>query len=307
MSTESRISALNEEFRVSGVAQIVSGNGELPKIRIDTPAASAEIYLHGAQVTSWKPNGAEEVLFLSAKSNWSDGKAIRGGIPVCFPWFRAKADDPTAPSHGFVRTREWRIVSVTTEPDDSVIVRLATESDEQTRRWWPFDFELEYRIAVGYELKLELEVRNTGHSGLSFEEALHTYFNVGDVEKAGVRGLEGVAYLDNRDGNRRRVQTGELRLRAQTDNAYLEATGDIVIFDPFLRRELKTSKQNSGSTIAWNPWQDGASLLADLRDDEWRRMLCIEGGNILSSTVSLRPNELHRMSVELSAIAGSNG
>ena len=143
------------------------GNGGLPKIQIETASATAEIYLHGAQVTAWKPADADEVLFLSEKSQWAEGKAIRGGIPVCFPWFRAKADDPQAPAHGFVRTKEWEVESITAEQDDSVCVRFSTGSDDTTRRWWPFDFRLEYRITVARDLKLELTMKNTGAFGAS--------------------------------------------------------------------------------------------------------------------------------------------
>lgn len=299
MDNEAAIAALNEEFNVPGKARIVRGNGGLAKIQIETQSAAGDIYLHGAQVTSWKPAASAEVLFVSSKSYWQEGKAIRGGIPVCFPWFRGKADDAKAPAHGFVRTKSWRLLEVTEGPGDSMAVRLATESDEATRRWWPFDFRLEYRITVGRELSLELTMTNTGQTELRFEEALHTYFSVGDVEKAEVWGLDGVAYLDNRDANQRKIQEGTLRLEAQTDNAYLEATGELEISDPVLRRRLTTRKQNSSSTIVWNPWQDGAASMADLEDGAWRRMLCVEGGNILGSVVRLKPGEADKMTVEL--------
>jgi len=234
MENEARIAGLNELFAIPGVAQIVGGNGGFPRILIRTKTARAEIYLYGAQVTSWKPAGAEEVLFVSEKSYWEPGRAIRGGIPVCFPWFRGKADDPHAPSHGFVRTKEWQVESISAEPGDSVCVRLSTASDESTRHWWPFDFRLEYRITVGTSLRLELVVQNSGQTALRFEEALHTYFKVGDVGRVRVRGLDGVAYLDNRDGNREKTQPGDLILSRQTDNAYQDALGPVEVIDPLL-------------------------------------------------------------------------
>ena len=121
---------------------MVAGNGGLTKVRITAPVAIGEIYLHGAQVMSWHPAGAEEVIFVSERSHWEDGRAIRGGIPVCFPWFRGKADDPKAPAHGVVRTRAWTLESIMAEDDGSVTVVCVTESDEGTRRWWPQDFRL---------------------------------------------------------------------------------------------------------------------------------------------------------------------
>src|SRR5579863_10020093 len=164
MANNDRILALRERVEIAEGAVIVAGNGGLPKIQIQAAAATAEIYLHGAQVTSWKPAGSGEVLFVSEKSHWEDGRAIRGGIPVCFPWFRAKADDPKAPAHGFVRTKEWRLESITETPGDAVCVYLSTESDETTRRWWPFEFRLEYRITVGARLNLELRMKSCGTS-----------------------------------------------------------------------------------------------------------------------------------------------
>jgi glucose-6-phosphate 1-epimerase len=307
MEKDPRIAALNEKFSLAGIAEIVSGNGGMPKIRIDTRPAAGEIYLHGAQVMAWKPNGHAEVLFVSERSHWKQGAAIRGGIPVCFPWFRGKADDPHAPSHGFVRTKEWQVESISTEPDDSVRVCLSTASDESTRRWWPFDFRLEYRVTVGMTLRLELEMTNCGATALRFEEALHTYFKVSDVGRVRVRGLDGVAYLDNRDGNRQKTQRGDLILAGQTDNAYQDATGPVEIIDPLKGRILKTEKQRSASTIVWNPWSEGASSMADLGDQAWREMLCVEGANILTSAVSLDTGQSHAMTITIRVAESSSG
>jgi glucose-6-phosphate 1-epimerase len=299
MANEAKIAGLNQRFAIPDVAQIVAGRGGLPRIEIETAAALAEIYLQGAQVTGWRPAGTSEVLFVSEKSHWEAGRAIRGGIPVCFPWFRAKRDNPKAPTHGFVRLKEWNLESITQEQDGSVCAFLSTGSDEATRRWWPFDFRLEYRITVSARLKLELTMKNTGRSELQFEEALHSYFRVGDVEQARVKGLDGIAYLDNRDGNRRKVQAGDLEVSAQTDDAFVDASAPVEIEDRGLRRRLKTTKWNSHSTIVWNPWRDGASTLEDFGPEEWRQMLCVEGGNILTSAVQLEPETRHVLTVEI--------
>ena len=142
------------------------------------------MYLHGAHVTSWKPAAAadEEVLFLSSQSRWEHGHAIRGGVPICFPWFGDKADDPKAPAHGFVRTKAWQLESIA-QAGDGVTVSMFTESDEDTKRWWPAEFRLDYRVTFASELKLELVVTNTGNTSLRFEEALHAYHRVGNIVK----------------------------------------------------------------------------------------------------------------------------
>jgi glucose-6-phosphate 1-epimerase len=302
MADLSRIDALNRQFGIAGLVQAISGNGGLPELRVTAQSASAEIYLHGAQVTSWRPAGAEEVIFLSRHSHWENGRAIRGGIPVCFPWFRAKADNPKAPAHGFVRTREWQLDSVIAKEDGSVIAVFSTESDASTRLWWPHEFRLELRITIGVTLGLELTTTNTGSAPLSFEEALHTYFRVGQAERVRVRGLNGVTYLDNVDQNREKIQSGDLVLTGTTDNAYLNTLSVAEIIDPVLCRTIRTEKENSRTTVVWNPWQKGAASLSDLGEDEWRYMTCVEASNILSSAISLAPGEEHTMRATLSIV-----
>jgi glucose-6-phosphate 1-epimerase len=135
-------------FEIPGVAQVVEGKGGLPKVLITSSAAAGEMYLHGAHVTSWKPARGEEVLFVSAESRWEDGHAIRGGVPVCFPWFGAKADDPKAPAHGFVRAKAWQLESIA-QAGDAVTVSMFTESSESTSKWWPAEFRLVHRATFG--------------------------------------------------------------------------------------------------------------------------------------------------------------
>lgn len=294
----SLLDTLNHEFALPDRAAVVAGNGGLLKIRVTAPSASAEIYLHGAHITSWHPAGAQEVLFVSSNSHWQDGKAIRGGIPICFPWFRSKADDPSAPAHGFVRTREWRLESVKPE-GESVIVTCSTEGDESTRRWWPHSFRLVHVLSIGRSLCLQLTVTNTGDTPFRFEEALHTYFSVGNGEDVSIRGLDQVAYLDNVDENRRKVQSGDLSFTRKTDNAFTDVHSAAEVIDRAGHRVLRTEKDNSGTTVVWNPWQDGAAAIADLGDDEWRRFACVEASNILGSAVSLEPGQQHTMQATL--------
>jgi glucose-6-phosphate 1-epimerase len=294
---------LNGRFGIPGKAEVVEGNGGLPKIKVTTPAATAEIYLQGAQVTSWRPDKTEEAIFLSERSYWQNGRAIRGGIPVCFPWFRAKSGDPKAPAHGFVRTREWNLENISNGSNGTVSVVCSTESDAMTRRWWPYDFCLAHRITVGETLLLELTVTNTGGTCFRFEEALHTYFRVGDVARVRVSGLDGLTYLDNADGNREKPQSGDLILTGPTDNAYMRSEGSVHIDDGAIRRTLTTEKGHSATTVVWNPWQQGAADLADLGEDQWHRMLCVEASNILAAAVQLEPGQEHTMRATLSISA----
>jgi glucose-6-phosphate 1-epimerase len=300
------IDELNRGYAIPGVAQITVGNNGLLRVSIATPASTGEIYLHGAHLTSWRPAGGEELIFLSQRSQFEPGKAIRGGIPVCFPWFRNKADDPKAPSHGFVRTKDWQLDSIEMR-GDGVMVSLTTSSDEGTKAWWPHDFHLLHRLTLGTALTQELIVSNTGATPLRFEEALHTYYRVGGAEAVRISGLDGVAYLDNTDGNREKRQVGDIVFTAQTDSAYMDTTHSVEIADPVLHRRIRLTKQNSRTTVVWNPWSTGAQSLADL-GDEWRAMACVEASNMRAYGVDLAPGQQHTMKtvIQVEAVPGDS-
>ena len=300
-SSSSDIADLNARFAISGSAQIVAGKGGLPKVQLFSSGASADIYLHGAQVTSWKLAGQEDALFLSELSRWEDGRAIRGGVPVCFPWFRGKADNAKAPAHGFARTQSWNLVSVAQdEESDAIAAVLSLENNEISERWWPHPFHLELKISVGSALGLELTVTNTGEAPFSFEEALHTYYRVGDVESVRIKGLEQTSFLDNTDGNREKVETGEIALTRATDNAFQKTAAPVTLGDPVLKRSIRLEKQHSNTTVVWNPWKDGAAALADLGDDEWQQMACVEACNIMGQAVTLQAGERHTLNATIS-------
>jgi glucose-6-phosphate 1-epimerase len=288
------VTQLDRLFGIPGIAQVLDGNGGLPKVRITSSAATGEMYLHGGHVTSWQPAGGGEVFFVSSKSRWQDGVAIRGGVPICFPWFGDKAGDPAAPAHGFVRTKSWQIEGITRSGDD-VTVSMSTSSDEDTRRFWPADFRLAHRVTFGPELSLELEVHNTGTAALRFEEALHSYHRVGDVRTARVVGLDGIHYADKTDSFREKTQQGDVLITGEIDRVYLHTESSVELLDPARRRHLRIAKQNSLTTVVWNPWADKAHKMSDLDDGEWKQMLCVETSNVLSHAVTVAPGQLHRM------------
>jgi glucose-6-phosphate 1-epimerase len=293
------VAGLDRRFGVPGVAKVCKGNGGLPRVLASGSFGHGEMYLHGAHVTSWEPTGKDELLFMSTKARWEDGQAIRGGIPICFPWFRAKADDPRAPAHGFVRTKTWQLKSIA-ETEAGVAVTMFTESDENTRLWWPGEFRLEHRVTFGSELSLELLCTNTGAAPLRFEEALHTYNRVADVERVRVQGLDSGRFLDNTDSNKEKQQRGDVVIVSQTDNAYLDTESPIDLFDPDMRRRIRVTKANSRTTVVWNPWRGGAAGLQDLGDGEWKQFVCVEASNILDAAIHLTPGQQHRMTAVLS-------
>ncbi len=299
MATPAPLSDLNRRFEIPGIAKIFDGHSGLPCVHVTTPRASGEIYLHGAHVTSWQPAGAEEVLFVSSKSRWQDGSAIRGGVPICFPWFSNRADVPTSPAHGLVRTKPWQLEGIT-HADHDVTIALSTSADSSTRKIWPGDYHLLFCATFGEQLRLELIVTNHGSSSFRFEEALHSYYRVGNVESARLRGLNGVAYIDKTDRAREKHQHGDLLLTSEADRIYRKSLASIEIDDPPLHRRLLVAKEDSRDTVVWNPWSEKAKAMSDLGAGEWRQFLCVETCNIGDHAIRLEPAQAHTMAALIS-------
>lgn len=277
------------------VAEIVTGNGGLEKVRVSGPHAQGEIYLHGAHVTSWKPEGQQEVLWMGGNGWWVDGKPIRGGVPICFPWFGPKKDAPEAPVHGTARLEAWSLESVQLE-GDAVTVALSLKSDALLKKWFAADVELRFRASFGPKLTVQLETANTGNSAFSIEEALHTYFAVGDVRQVQVNGLTGCHYLDKIDGAREKTQEGAILITQETERVYTNTPDEVEIDDPVLKRRIRVSKQNSLDTVVWNPWVAKSKAMPDFVDDEWPGMICIETCNVLKDSIRIEPGQRHTMS-----------
>jgi glucose-6-phosphate 1-epimerase len=292
------LAALNAQYAIPGIAQIVEPFPNLPAVRITTSSCAATMHLHGAHITSWRPAGSEEIIFVSSKARYVDGQAIRGGIPICFPWFRGKGDDPQAPAHGLVRTRSWKLGSIKRQGPD-VTVAMSTSSDDATKKWWPHEFRAELRVTFGRDLKLEFAVENAGSNECRYEEALHTYYLVGDIAAARVHGLDGASYLDNTDGNREKKQAGDVRVGQATDSAYVNSESALEVMDPALQRRIHIRKENSRTTVIWNPWKEAAENMSDMGADEWKKMLCVEGANILGNAITLHAGEQHTTTVTM--------
>jgi glucose-6-phosphate 1-epimerase len=280
-----------------------TGAGGLMRIAIHTPDADAHVYLHGAHVTHYQPKGQPPVLFMSRQSHFTPGKAIRGGVPVIFPWFGPRAGDANAPMHGFARTVEWACRAV--EPTGCAVgVTLALTSSDETRRWFPHDFELLYTICVGPTLDLKLEVRNWSKSDFTFEEALHTYLTVGDVRQASIDGLNGRTFIDKTAAMARTRQTGPIRIDCETDRVYLDTPDEVRVADSVHRRQLSVGKTGSQTTVVWNPWIEKARALPDFGDDEWPGMLCIETANAVNNAVKISPGQSHTMTATIAGRLG---
>jgi D-hexose-6-phosphate mutarotase len=275
--------------------------GGLVRISIATPLATAEVYLQGAHIARYQPAGAAPVLFLSEKTHLAQGKAIRGGVPIIFPWFGARAGHPGSPAHGFARTMEWELESLVRRNNGDIHLVLRLSTTTTTLAQWPHEFTLRHRITIGAQLHLALEVENSGDAPFTFEEALHTYFTVGDVRSSGVTGLENTSYLDKVDaGQRKREGSEPIRFNGETDRVYLDTTTTCTIHDPVLARRIVVEKTGSDTTVVWNPWIPKAKAMADFGDDEWPAMLCIETTNAAENLITLLPKSTHTMTATVS-------
>jgi len=234
---------------------------------------------------------------MSKQSLYRPGEPLRGGVPVIFPWFGPKPGDPAAPPHAFARRMTWEIQDVRTQ-DGQVTVVFSLAATPASHAVFPHDFTLTYAVTIGSELSLALTVHNRSAAPFTYEQALHTYLAVGDVRQVSITGLAGATYLDNAPaGGGSRVQQGPdpIRIQAETDRCYLNTAATCVVDDPALGRRISIAKQNSATTVVWNPWIDKSKKMPDFGDDEWPGMLCIETANARDNAVTLAAGATHTM------------
>jgi len=266
----------------------------LPLIRLEGSFGSALFSPQGAHLIQFQPKSGREFLFLSSRSHLAPGKAIRGGIPVIFPWFGPRAGHPEAPMHGLVRTRLWQVDSIQVPETGPATIRFALDSDHETLSHWPHPFHLTLEFQLGATLDVCWEVRNTGESPFTFEQALHPYFPVSDIHSAQVTGLQGASYIDKADHLATKVDAqSAVSFSAETDRLYLDTTSPCTLLDPKAGHQLNISKTGSQSSVVWNPWIAKAAALSDLDDSEWMRFVCVEQANAASNAVTLPPGGAH--------------
>ena len=295
------IPAALRRLEIPGTAVFEPGSGDLIRLAVKSPLAQAHIYLHGAQVTHFQPRDAAPVLFLSGQSFFSPGKPIRGGVPVIFPWFDAHATRPDAPAHGFARTADWQVDSLSVDGDHIITAVFRLDARAATHAAWPHDFVLRYRVVIGRSLTLTLEVENTSTTPFTFENALHTYFAVGDVSQTATTGLEQTSYLDKTDGMQRKTQGSEpIRITQETDRLFENTRAACVLDDASTGRRITNEKGGSQTTVVWNPWIARAAAMADFGDGDWPQMLCIETANAGANAIALSPGDTHSMRAVIS-------
>ena len=297
---------LNERFSIRDHLSFHDGASDanhpgLTEMRIATAAAEAAIYVQGAHLTQWTPTGRQPVIYLSPRSNVAPGKAIRGGIPVLFPWFGNGWDNQRKPMHGFARTSEWTVESTHLDPAGDVHATLSLGPNEQSRLIAFPEFRAAIQFRIGRELDITLEITNHSADPFTFEEGLHNYFAVGDITQVATEGLEGTTYVDKRDNLLRKVQRERLlRYTRDVDQVHVETAAPLTVHDAAWRREIHLHKEGSKTTVTWNPWSTLTADLPDLPPDGWRNFVCVETVNAGDNRITLAPGHTHRMDSRIS-------
>ncbi len=270
---------------------------DIKVVRVSHPKATADISLHGGHLLSFKPAGQEDVIWLSEKAEFHSDKAIRGGIPICWPWFGRIA----APAHGFARTTQWHLVEHR-ENDHGVMICLGLEEDENTLAVWPFSFQARLYIDISDKLKVTLDVRNTDDKPWRFSAALHSYFNIANIADSVTTGM-GLEYRDSLQDGKVCQGLQQLRLTDTVDRVYTKPTETIQISDPQHARNIVIKNQGHNSAVIWNPWQQGSQGMADMADDGYQTMLCVEStyhATSLETGLELQPEQSYQLSTEIS-------
>lgn len=291
---------LDDRFSIEGEVGFAELENDLVFITISNKYADADICLYGAHVTSFRPHRSGEILWVSPDSYYEEGKAIRGGIPVCFPWFGPHANNTALPQHGFARLLYWEVKETASLANSETMVCLQLVSSEETKAFWPYDFVAEMIITVGLQLSIKLKVTNTSKESFSFSEALHSYFLISSIENIGISGLKDTAYHDQLSGQDGFQKSELLQIEGAETRHYFSTESTCVIHDPVFRRRVRIEKTGSKVTTVWNPGEETCLQIADMPDDAFHEFVCLETVNAFEHIVHLAAGESH----ELSAIIG---
>ena len=295
------LDTLKARYEMPGQISMGEGAGGLMSVTLRSEWGESTVSLHGGHVLTYVPSGQKPVLWLSDHSRYEAGKAIRGGIPLIWPWFGPHKNSSDKPNHGFARTHTWHIHSTRIIDGTSPQVRLVMTDDALTHSLWPQSFHLEVVVTLADSLKVDLEITNQDQVPFTFTGALHSYFDVSHIENIEIHGLEGSTYIDQLRPEAQHVQEGPITFSSETDHIYLDTPATCTLIDREYERVIIVEKSGSQSTVVWNPWIDKAARMSDFGDDEYKRMVCIETANAGTDEITLNPGDRHILSTTLRA------
>jgi len=278
---------------------VKDANG-LDYIEIENRYATAKLALQGAHLMYWHPrHTAQPVLWVSDESRYEQGRSIRGGIPLCWPWFGAHPTDSSLCMHGFARVTPFSVVDIGQMNNGCTRVILQMQHNENVQRQLSYPYTLVITMEIGETLSIKLSTTNRGTQPFFMGEAFHTYFNVSDVEQIRVSGLDNTEYADKLLNYWRDKQQGDLTFDQEFDRVYVSTKSTVTIHDPQYHRNIVIHKKGSNSTVVWTPWQKKAQQMPDMpKDDGWRKMICVETANAMENLVMINPGYTHVLAVE---------
>jgi glucose-6-phosphate 1-epimerase len=289
-----RIEELQERYGVPGRVSFVLAADGAPVVAVTAAEGQALVSLKGAQLLSYAPAGQQDLLWLSPAARLGDVTPIRGGIPVCWPWFASHPTDRKKPIHGFVRNVLWDVAAVDVlDKGARVRIRFEFVTGVQQRTVWPHEALVTLTVDVGAQLALSLETLNTGGQAFALTQALHAYFRVGDITRTAVLGLDRTIYLDKLQNFARKRQTGPVVFDGEVDRIYVDTVKTMVIRDTERDLRIAVNKQGSSSTVVWNPGPQRSAQLGDMGPEGWRRMVCVETANAGDDVIRVDPGGRH--------------
>lgn len=290
------IDQLNTDYGIKDQLTFVEGPSGFPIIDIQNAKATARISAYGGQVLSFQPvSESEDLLFVSGNAYYQAGKAIKGGIPICWPWFGPDPEGLGRPNHGFVRNRLWNVSATNSTASGDTTVTLSLTNTEETQTIWSCAFDLNIEISVGQMLTVALVTRNRGEQPFPITQALHTYFTIGDITQVQVLGLDNLCYLDKVDGGTEKTQEGAVAIAQEVDRIYTDVPSELIIADAALDRQIHIASTGSKTAVVWNPWVDISEKMADLEDDDYKRFVCVETTNAADDIVEVAPGTEFRL------------
>ena len=275
---------------------------KLSVITVENDFATAKITPYGANVLSFVPKSSSNVadlLWVSPAARFDGRQPVRGGIPICWPWFGKHSTDSTLPAHGFVRNALWQLDQVSHLESGATELSFSIESSDESLKVWPYSFHLQLVVTVAESLTLRLVTTNLSDQTMVLTEAFHSYFKVGDASKVTVSGLENSVHIDTLNTMKRSVQTKKLFLSPPMDSVFLNHAVDAKIDDVVLSRQISVRKQGSSSTVVWNPGSEIVKGFKDISNEAWPEFLCVESGNVFEDVVTLLAGEKHELKLEL--------
>lgn len=286
---------------------------ELIALRINNEQATATVFIQGAQVTHFQPRNSSPVLWCSDHCQYLSGQPIRGGIPICWPWFgdlrrnpeeiqqQVPSDSDTSPlNHGFVRNQDWQLDEVSIIDANSTQVVFSLTIDKNDEPLWPYACDLKLTITIGAELTVKFSITNKSPDALHFTSALHNYFAVSNINNVSISGIEDSQYIDCLDDWKQKKQHGPLNITQETDRIYTTDNSTLSI-DEAGQSSIELDTKGSHSMVIWNPWIEKSKQLSDYGDVDYKQMVCIETANVLDDAVVLQPNQQHSLVVSISA------